>query len=263
MYKRAKFTEESKTLDPQGPIVHDIFSIKRFLLNQVDLKLKLYRNTPEFSLCSGESAPNYRIDISEIYVLAKKVRLNPAVLFGHAAMLKTTNAKYAFNKTAVRVQSIASGSTSFHWENLFQGQRPNRIVVAFVSSKAINGHYGTNPFNFLHCKITSIGLFVNGLAVNGNPLKLDFNKTNGASTVRAFTDLFNTYDTWNQSAGNNISREDFNNGSTLFAFQLEPYFGDEQNFLSLLKTGNVRLDVQFGTPLAGKYTFSVMSIRFK
>ena len=44
-------------------------------------------------------------------------------------MLKTVNAKYPFTLAKCRLQSIASGSTSFHWDNLYQGKKAK--VVTF------------------------------------------------------------------------------------------------------------------------------------
>jgi hypothetical protein len=160
LYVRSQFKAQSKTLDLQGPIYHDLFSMPRYLLNQTDIKLKFYKSQPTFSLCSGESVPNYRIDILDAYLLAKKVRLNPSVIIAHSEMLKGTNAKYPFNRTECRVQNIIQWSTSFNWENLFSGQKPNKVVVVFVKSNALSGSYSVNPFNFLNCGIQSICLYL-------------------------------------------------------------------------------------------------------
>ena len=156
LFLRRSYIAESKIVDLEGPIYHDLFTLQRYLLNQIDVKLKLYRSSNAFCLCSGEITPNYKIDILDVYVLMKKmkkIKVNPALIFGHAESLKSSNAKYFFTRTEVRTQSIASGSTSFHWMNMFQGQRPNQIVVAFIKSSAVSGDYKTNPFNFLNCSI--------------------------------------------------------------------------------------------------------------
>ena len=50
LFERAKWIATSKTLDLQGPIFHDLFSMDRYLLNQVDVKLKVYRNPVTFAL---------------------------------------------------------------------------------------------------------------------------------------------------------------------------------------------------------------------
>lgn len=218
LFERTKFIAESKCVDLQGPIYHDLFSMSRYLMNQVDVKLKLYRSPAAFCLNSAETTPDYQIEILDIYLLARKIRVNPAVIYGQAEMLKTTNAKYPFTRAECRTQSIATGSTSFHWENLFQGQKPNRVVIGFVSAKALSGDYKTNPFNFLNWGIQSICLYADGIPVGGNPLKLDFTKADGQTIARAYTNLFLETGKWNADAGNDLNSADFISGSTLFTF---------------------------------------------
>lgn len=262
LFERSQFIKLSKYLDLQGPIFNDVFSMSRYLINQVDVKLKLYRNSPAFCLNSGDTAPDYKIEIYDIYLLARKVRVNPAVIYGHSEILKTTNAKYPFTKGECRVQSIPLGSTSFHWDNLFQGQKPNRVVIGFVLSKAVSGDYKANPFNFSNCGIRSICLYADGIPVGGNLLKLDFTTATGPTVMRAYTELFQSYGKWNRDEGNDISIESFLSGTTLFVFQLEPYFSEHGSYLTLMKTGNVRLDVQFQSALAGAFFFFIFAFLF-
>lgn len=181
----------------------------------------------------------------DIMLLAKKVSVSPSVIYAHNEMLQHTNAKYFFPKTDTRIQSIPFGSTTFRWENPFQGQKPSKGVIGFVKSTGTSGNYKTNAFDFLNCNISSICLYADGMPVMGNPLKLDFN--NSASIVRAYSNLFVLTNKWNQTQGIGITKEQFARGSTLFCFDLNPYF---QDFLLLLQNGNVKLEVQFGTPLS-------------
>ena len=229
--------------------------MSRYLINQVDVKLKLYRTSPEFCLSSGDASPDYRIDIIDICLLARKIRVNPAAIYGHSEILKTSNAKYPFTKTECRLQSLPSGSSSFQWENLFQGQKPNRVIVGFVTAKGTSGDNKTNPFLFSNCDIQSMCLYADGIPVGGNPIKLDFSSKRGAAITRAYCELFQSTGKWKFDSGNDMTRDDFINGNTLFVFQLEPYFGQHGNYLSLVKTGNVRLDVQFRSALGGKYKY--------
>ena len=258
LYERSKFIAHSNVLDLQGPLFHDLCTLSRYILNQVDVKIKLYRTAANFSLSSGEAHPNYTIEIVDIYLLVKKIRVNPAVIYGHSEILKSTNAKYPFMKTDCRIQSIAAGSTSFHWDNMFQGQKPGRIIIGFVKSIGVSGDYKTQPFNFENCDIQSIALYVDGLAVGGQPMKLDFNEAGGSAVMRAYTNLFTTTGKWNRDSGNDIKRADFIRGLSLFAFQLEPYFSHHGEYLSLRKSGTVRLDVQFKSALPRKYFVVVL-----
>ena len=256
LLERAKPILGSKTVALQGPLFHDFFQIPRYLLNQVSVKVKLYRNSPAFALLSGEASPDYRIDIVDIYLLARKVKVNPAIIYSHNEILKSTNAKYFYPKTDTRIQSVPAGATSFHWENLYQGQKPNKVVVGFVKSVGTSGNYKTNPFDFQNLNITSAVLSSDGIAVSGSVLKTSFKETSGLDIARAYTNLFLLNNTWNKDSGNDISKERFVRGSTLFAFDLDPFF---DQFLPLIKTGNITLDIQFGTALSDTMACVVMS----
>lgn len=104
------------------------------MLIQVDVKLKLFGSSPAFSLLSGETKPSYKIDILDTNLLARKIKVSPSVIYGHSEMLKHTNGKYFYTKSETCIQSIPSGRTTFHWEKLFQGQKPNKVVIGFVKS---------------------------------------------------------------------------------------------------------------------------------
>lgn len=250
LVERTTYVALSKMLDLQGGLYHDFFQMKRYLLNQVDVKVKLYRSPTSFSLSSNMTSPDFKIDLVDVCLLVRKIRVNPAVIYAHSEMLTNTNAKYPFTRTDCRLQSIPAGNSSFHWDNLFQGQKPSRVVVCFVESSAVSGNYKSNPFNFQNCGVKTITLFADGVPVGGAPSKLSFNATEGQTFVRAYSDLFQNYGKWKNDAGNDLSREEFASGFTLFTFQLEPYFSaTEDDYLHLVKTASVRLDVDFDKPL--------------
>ena len=81
LFERAKLINKSRIVDLQEPIFHDLFSMSRYLINQVDVKIKMYRSSADFCLLAGDQN-NYRLNIKDIYVLAKKARVNPAVIYG-------------------------------------------------------------------------------------------------------------------------------------------------------------------------------------
>lgn len=80
---RSKYIVGSKTLELQGPIYHSLFIIKRYLLNQVDVKLKLYRSSRTFSLSSGDTIQSYKVKITDIYLLAKIARVTQSESSAH------------------------------------------------------------------------------------------------------------------------------------------------------------------------------------
>ena len=97
----------------------------------------------------------------------------------------------------------------------------------------------------MNCGLQSICLYADGIPVGENPLKLDFTKANGQTIARAYTNLFLDTGKWNVDAGSDLNRADFINGSI-------QYFSEHGEYLSLMKNGNVTLDVQFKNALTGE-----------
>lgn len=250
LLKRALLIKGSKTLDLEGPIMHELFQMDRYILNQIGISLKFYRTRPEFCLLSNSAdGKNYIIKLVEVILRVCKCKINPAVILSHAKMLETTTAKYPFKKSTVKMYSLAKGLLNISIENMFSGTRPDRLYVAFVSSQAVAGDFTKNPFNFQHYNINQIALYSDGIPVGNTPIKLTFDSVNGDSIVSAFVNLFDNAGKWLFDGGNAINRKQFaEGGNVIFCFDLEPTF-EQGEYLTLLKQGNVRLEAQFGVAL--------------
>lgn len=248
--RRSLYFAQSKTVDMEGPLYHDVFNMDRLILNQVAINVRLTKSRPEFCLMTSQSTPDYKVVIEDIILKACKVQINPAVIYGHAEIMKTVNAKYPFTKTEVKQIALAKGTVNFAQDQLFQNIRPNRVVVAFVNAMGAAGYYTKNPFNFQHFNLNQIGLFVDNVPVTGNVMRLNFNAASGRTIIPAFNNMFEVTDTWLQDAGNQLDRSDFAGGYAIYCFEIEPNFGNDGSYLSLLKQGNVRLEVQFSSALA-------------
>ena len=126
---RMAYIKESKVLDLQGPILHDLFQVKHCILNQVGISIKFHRSRPDFCLLSNE-AKTYKIDIEEMALRVCKVQVNPAVFTAHNAMLSSTNAKYPYTKTEKASMILAKDTLNFPWNSRFlfqQGLRHFRL----------------------------------------------------------------------------------------------------------------------------------------
>ncbi|KAJ8305205.1 hypothetical protein KUTeg_009160 [Tegillarca granosa] len=245
----AELFANGTSVDMEGAILGDLFNLDRLVLNSVQMSVKLYRSKPEFCLMTDEQSPDYQIFIEDIILKVCKVQVNPAVIYGQAEVLKHENAKYPFTRTEIKQVSIPAGQINFTFDNIFQGLRPNKVVVAFVKSEAVAGAWTLNPFNFHHFDLSQIGLFVDSVPVSGNIMKLNYDNTIGQTTIPAFTQMFEITDKWMCDSGNQLDRHDLAGGYALYCFEIEPNFGNDMNYLSLLKQGNVRLEAQFNKPL--------------
>ncbi|CAC5381014.1 unnamed protein product [Mytilus coruscus] len=109
LYNRSLYLSESQTCDLEGPLLHDLFNLDRYILNGVAINVKLYRSRPEFCLLTNEANPNFEVVIEDIALKVCKLQVNPSVITAHAEKLKSTNAKYPFTRTEVRLISIPGG----------------------------------------------------------------------------------------------------------------------------------------------------------
>lgn len=75
LFLRGMTIQNSKTVDFQEPIFHDLFSMEHYFFNQVDVKVKMYRNPIIFALIAENDKVEDKIDIQDIYILAKKKSL--------------------------------------------------------------------------------------------------------------------------------------------------------------------------------------------
>ena len=66
-------------------------------------------------------------------------------------------------------------------DNMFLGQLPERLIIGYVDSNALNGTITKNPFDFKHYKINFVALNVDG------PLQLDFEN---AGYIRSYMRLY-------------------------------------------------------------------------
>ncbi|XP_069110137.1 uncharacterized protein F54H12.2-like [Argopecten irradians] len=196
------------------------FRMDRYLINQVNVGIKLYRSKPAFSLLSGDVAPDYRIAFDDIRLRVCKVKINPAVIYAQSKALESTNAKYPFTQTMIKQMTIPVGATNFTYDNMFQGMRPNQVVVGFVKSTGATGDYAENPWYFQGYDVTNIGLYIDGIPVGGNSLKPKYGTD--PQTISILRSMLQSTGKWLDDSGSNIERDDIGLGYALYTFDLEP-----------------------------------------
>ncbi|XP_041452656.1 uncharacterized protein F54H12.2-like [Lytechinus variegatus] len=256
--KRHTFIAGSKLLSMIGPVYADLFFQERLLLPGVDLKLKFNRSKDSFCLLSSDVNPKYKVVIDKAALYVRRVKVNPSVMISHAKTLEKSTAKYPVNKVDVRSFSIPAGNMSVSKDNLFLGQLPNRIIVGFVDNDAYNGSYTKNPYNFKHLNLNFIGVTIDGETIPMRPLRPNYVEGPGQNFLQAYNSLFMGCGRMFTDKGLDIDREDYSKGYTLYAFDLTPDLSDGCH-LNLVKQGNLRLELQFDTPLTKTANCIVLS----
>ena len=246
---RYAFTKQSNTVYMIGPIHSDLFFQERLLLNGVNLRLKLNTAKNSFCLVSSAGGANHKVVITQAILYVRKVKVAPTISLGHAAALKQATTKYPIRPIECKVLSISRGFPTFTPDNIFLGQIPKRIVLGLVDTEAYNGSYRTNTFDFKHHNLTQVGVYVDGEQIPRKPLFLKFDEAGGQNFIAGFQSRFCGIGNLSQDTGNQVTRSNYGQGYTLFAFDLTPDHCPEDHF-ERIKQGNLRVELHFAQPLA-------------
>jgi hypothetical protein len=252
--KRSSFTAGSKEVDLVGRLHTDIFFQSRYMLNEVNTRIKLTRSKDSFCLMTSE-VDQYRIKIVSAVMCIRKVKIASSVYLAHAKVLETGMAKYPIKRVICKTFTVPTGYLDFIQEKLFSGQLPTRLVIGCVDNKAFNGDYKTNPFNFQHFSASEISVYLDGQQHAIKPLVMDY--TNN-QYVTAFMGMFSGTRKENQDEGNGIDRSEFARGYSLYVFDLTPDLSENDSF-NLARSGGVRLSMKFSTALTKTVTIVALA----
>lgn len=284
---RRDLLENGKVVTYCGPLLADVCSTKKWILPGIETVIRLWQNSEEFRISTGgaATAKGYKIGFQEIRFLANIITVQPEVTLAHKQILQKENAKYPYTRTRLHTYNISQGSSFFKQDQIFQNEKPDRVVVAFVLTEAYLGKYEENPFTYMPgiraeesgavTFIKTIDFTVDDKSMNGKPFELNFAKVAEAEDYTGFQEAF--YARFNQlgqypltsNAGNDsfaliptIGTIDFTVSS--FAFNSSFYVFDEygglpkpQNTVTDMHKGNSRLNVVFEAPTDANLTVIV------
>lgn len=244
--KRKDFVKESTEVDMIGHLHGDIFNQEKFLINGVEMRIKLVRSKESFNLICHQDK-KIKVQIMDASLIIRRARINPSVLLAHQKVLASTTAKYPITRAEVKVLTLPTGIQGKTLDNIFLGQVPKRCIIGFVSNAAFNGNLAMNPFNFQHFNMNSFSLFVDGHEIPSRTLQPSFNSGLIASTYHT---LFSGTGIHFHNEGNAISRSDYGGGHCLLCFDLTPDLSaSSTSHWNLVRHGSVRIEVRFDSAL--------------
>ena len=173
---RRNYTTRSRVVEMMGRLNVDMFLQDRFLLNGVDVKIRLVRSKDALALMAGGANHDYKVNIIDASVFARKATLSTAIQMAHFKAIDKGTAKYPLRPVDCKVYTIPQGAMSHTHthENLFLGTLPKRLVLCCIINDAFNGSYSKNPFHAKHNDINFLAVYVDGRQVPGKTLQPNF-----------------------------------------------------------------------------------------
>lgn len=256
LVKRRTYTDASKTVPLIFRLHADVFLQNRYLLNGVDLKVNLTRNSNSLVLMAAANSA-YKLKIQQASFFVRKVLVNKGLMLKHISLLEKQlkPAIYPIRKVEMKSYNIATGSLSWKEESLFSGILPRRIVIGLIGAAAFAGAYEKNPFNFEHHNLKFCSLLVDGKMNPLTPITCDF--TNG-KYLRNYFSLYKATGKMFTDSGMDIDRTEYSSGYAMLAWNFTPELEDSGCY-HVVKKGDIRLELQFSQALTAPVSIVVYS----
>ncbi|KAF8784261.1 hypothetical protein HNY73_009965 [Argiope bruennichi] len=252
--ERQKLSTESKVLDLIGPLHMDIAFQDRLLPNGVDVRIRLLRHKSEFALMS--SSADCKIIIQSASLFIRKVNVAPSIIIAQEKALEHGSMKLPIRRADVRTFSLAKGLQSLTIPNAFIGPLPSRVILGFVANDALNGNLAKNPFKFSHYNLSYLSISDGNKMYPAKPYTPDFDSD---SYARSYLSLFTDLNRYHNFQNININYEEFKYGYALHAIDLTPDFASNESHTSVIKNGNISIEIKFGTALTETVSLVVYS----
>ncbi|XP_036142112.1 uncharacterized protein F54H12.2-like [Monomorium pharaonis] len=127
LVRRARYIQAEQELNLLGHLHCDVFNRDKFLINGVEVRMRLVRSKDSF--CLMESSSTSKIRILDASLLVRRAKVSPGVLLAHAKMLSKTTAKYPLTRVEVKTFTIHSEFVGESIDNVILGQLPKRVIV--------------------------------------------------------------------------------------------------------------------------------------
>jgi hypothetical protein len=118
----------------------DVMNIPKLYPPMMKLFFKFNRNSDAFTLVQpSNNLAKYKIEILELKLIIRKIRLNETLTSTHKLMLQKEPAIIPYKATSVKVITVGAALTSFYWQSVFNGTLPPSIIVFQVPTAAFQG----------------------------------------------------------------------------------------------------------------------------
>lgn len=112
----------SREFELYGPLMTDLFLQPRYLVDHVQMLVRLHRTKPDFLILKKQTDDNrYVVKITDAILLIRKLKISPAVLLAHSTALNYSSFKYPICRIEMKSMNIGINQISTSFDNVFLG----------------------------------------------------------------------------------------------------------------------------------------------
>ena len=232
----------------------EVFHLNKLLVPGVQLQMQMYLNDPVLWTMRWDGAAELILPEANVNVrfFLCQVKVNPSIYREIMSTMKGTpgkpgkSAAYPIVRSEIRTYSHPNDNRHFECNNPFQGQVPNRLVVAMCEQAAFNGDIGKYPFSFKKFNLSSIKQMINGEDYPYETLELKHDGDD--KDFRGYQRFLRASGCLCRGKGNMVREEDWGHGKkfNIFVFDNTANGCLDSPVLNLKKTGEERVVIDFG-----------------
>ena len=215
----------------------DLFNSNKILHPKSKLTLLLTRSPNNFVIMSNEADADYKLAVTKLRLVVRKVRVNDAILSEYVR--SKTPACYPIHHHKFRNFPL-SRQPAERIGNLFTDKLPYQIILGIVKTAAFHGSYLENPWYFYHWNLNHICLKINGRSYPATAFNPNFTTGDYVRELRSFYDNCGV----GQGTRGNISADRWKDGNTFWVFDLTADRNGGYN-IQPPKNGLVELEINF------------------
>ncbi len=218
----------------------DIMYTDKYMPPNVDIKIKLIRNSPTFGILHAEDDKSFKIVLKDLKLKMRKV-LPVEQQRKHFRMKMSQQPCYIpFKLSQLKVFVIPAGVTSYTVTNIASQILPKQVIFTLIHNQALTHDSKFNPFDFQHFDLNYFNLIKNGQCVFPKAFQPDFDDDN-------YMDLYrHMYDSTGFGISNSscdISPAVFKRGRCFLTADLTP---DRCNSFHIHPDEKGKLDLELG-----------------
>ena len=246
---RQYFTSESREFEMCGAVSVDISNQSRYMLNNIDIRVRLSRSPNKFCLMDFTTTPKAKLNIKQAILQIPKVDLDKEAQLGIESQLRLhkRNAIYNILRQEPKMFTIGSGNSSFTREHISLGQTPKYSIIGLLGTEAQQGSYTKSPFKFDHFNVKQISLNVDGEQIPQNGINVSFNDSEPHNCMEGYMSMLNVTRKFKSDSAYAHSYIEYMKGNILYGFEIAPEV--MPGMFNLVRQSSIRLDIQFAKAL--------------